>query len=221
MIYKKKGDADLEYKEEGRQDDQEAVAKVEPVHEEGAYDADRRKDYRNDRRREDRGDRGDRDDRRRPRRGEDDEDQFVEEEEVKGLTLEEFKAQQKAKQMNLKKAETRKHEEIKAKNVEAVDASKEKVASIASNMNNNAFYNAGSAKTENADLLGFQAGGDDYQDFGGERRGRGGRGGRGGFRGNDRGNFGGQDRDNFRGRDNRGARGGKKLNFNENAFPSL
>lgn len=119
----------------------------------------------------------------------------------------------------MKKAETRKHEEIKAKNVEAVDASKEKVSSIASNIANNVFYNTGSAKTENANLLGFQAG-DDYQDFGGERRGRGGRGGRGGFRGNDRGNFGG-DRDNYRGgRDNRGGRG-KKLNFNEDAFPTL
>lgn len=91
MIYKKKGEADPEFKEEERQDEQEVVEKVEAVQEEGGYEGDRRKDYREDRRREDRGDR------RRPRRGDDGEEEVVEEEEVKGLTLEEFKAQQKAK----------------------------------------------------------------------------------------------------------------------------
>lgn len=45
----------------------------------------------------------------------------MEEEEPTGLTLDEFKALQKARQMNLKKAEIRKHEEIKTKNIETVD----------------------------------------------------------------------------------------------------
>ena len=88
-------------------------------------------------------------------------------------------------------------------------------------MDNAALYNAGIAKNEHADLLGFQAGADEEE--GGDRRER--RGGRGGFRGGrggDRGGFRGGDRGGFRGGD-RGGRGGrgKRLNYNEDAFPTL
>jgi hypothetical protein len=78
------------------------------------------------------------------------------------LTLQEFKAQQEAKKMNLKKAETRKHEEIKTKNIETVESQSQKVTSIATSVKTGDLYNVGAAKSENAELLGFQAGGDDY-----------------------------------------------------------
>ena len=129
----------------------------------------------------------------------------------------------------MKKAEGRKVEAVTAKNIERVEAKNEKIGSIATAIKGNDLYNAGTAKSEHADLLGFQ-GGADEEEFG-EGRGdrRGGRGGRGGFRGGDRGGFRGGDRGGFRGGD-RGSRGGargdrggrgKKLAFNEEAFPTL
>lgn len=125
----------------------------------------------------------------------------------------------------MKKAEGRKVESVTAKNLEKVEGHKEKINSIASQLGSAILYNAGIAKNENADLLGFQAGADDYEE-GGERRGgdrRGGRGGRGGFRGGDRGGFRGGDRGGrggFRGGEQRGGRG-KRLAYNEDAFPTL
>ena len=130
-----------------------------------------------------------------------------------GLTLEEFKAQQKAKQANLRKAEVRKHENINAKNVEKVEAHKDKVTAISSSIRNVETYNPVASKGENTDLLGFKPGIDEEELYG-EKRGRGGRG---GFRG-DRGGFR-DDRGGYRG-DQRGGRG-KRLNFNEEAFPTL
>jgi hypothetical protein len=104
----------------------------------------------------------------------------------------------------------RKHEEIKAKNVETVEPVREKVTTITSQVKTTDLYNAGTAKTEHADLLGFQPGVDEEDSYD-DRRGRGGRG-RGGFRGGDR-----PPRDNER----RGGRGGKRLQYNEQAFPTL
>ena len=113
----------------------------------------------------------------------------------------------------MKKAEARKVESIQSKNLEKVEGQKEKISSIASQLDNAALYNVGVAKNEHADLLGFQAGADEEE--GSDRRER--RGGRGGFRGGR-----GGDRGGFRGGD-RGGRGGrgKRLNYNEDAFPTL
>lgn len=55
----------------------------------------------------------------------------------------------------MKKAEARKVETVKNKNLEKVEGQKEKIASIASQLDNAALYNAGVAKNEHADLLGF------------------------------------------------------------------
>lgn len=119
----------------------------------------------------------------------------------------------------MKKAEGRKHEAITAKNIEKVDVQKEKVQVIHSQIKTTDLYNTGTGKNEHTVLLGFQ-GGADEEDFGGEgerRGGRGGRrGGRGGFRGGDRPARGG-DR---RGGDRNTGRG-KKMNFNEESFPTL
>lgn len=117
----------------------------------------------------------------------------------------------------MKKAEVRKVENVSAKNIEKVEAHKEKIAPLASQLGNAILYNAGVSKNEHADLLGFQAGADDEE--GGDRRER--RGGRGGDRGGFRGGRGG-DRGGFRGGrgEQRGGRG-KRLNYNEDAFPTL
>ncbi len=100
-----------------------------------------------------------------------------EEEEEKGLTFQEYLAQKKKATF---KKEARKPEELKKTGIEKVEAQRDKVESINSNLRNNELYNASTAKSENANLLGFQ-GGDDEFVF--EERRRGGRGGRGGFRG--------------------------------------
>ena len=116
----------------------------------------------------------------------------------------------------MKRAEVRQHEAVTAKNIEKVEVQKEKVAQISSQIKDQDIYNVGVAKSENAHLLGFAAGADD-EEFVERRGGRGGRrGGRGGFRG-DRGGFRGGDREQRGG--HRGQ--GKKLHFNEEAFPTL
>lgn len=90
----------------------------------------------------------------------------------------------------MKKAQIRDHEKIDSKvKLEKVDKQIDKIQAKDSSVKQNELYNAGAARTEHADLLGFQGGADD-EEFGGERR----RGGRGGFRGGDRGEFRGGDR---------------------------
>lgn len=106
--------------------------------------------------------------------------------------------------------------------LEKVEKQLDKVQAMTSQVKQNELYNAGAARTEHADLLGFQGGADD-EDYS-ERRERGGRGGRGGYRGDrgDRGERGGYrgDRGGHRG-GNRGGNRGGRLNFNEEAFPTL
>jgi hypothetical protein len=124
----------------------------------------------------------------------------------------------------LKKASGRQHENTTAKNVEKVEKVNEKQNQIDSQMKDTELYNAGTAKTEHADLLGFQGGVDEeYIEFGDERRrGRGGRGGMRGSRGGMRGSRGGM-RGGERGGERQprtGGRGGKMV-FNEEAFPTL
>ena len=133
------------------------------------------------------------------------------------MTLEEFQASKKTGA--LKKAEARKPEEVKGKQIEKVATEKEKVSTIDSRIGGNELYNAGTAKSEFANLLGFQEGGDDYE--GGEfreRRGRGGRGrgdrgGRGGYRGGDR------DRGGYR--EGGARRGGRGKLGGVDDFPTL
>ena len=56
----------------------------------------------------------------------------------------------------MKKAEARKHEEIKqAKNLEKKVDTKEKIETVNSVLSNQNLYNAGIAKGEHADLLHF------------------------------------------------------------------
>ena len=141
-------------------------------------------------------DRGERED-RRERRFDEDLDNIVDEEDVKNqdnLTLEDYLAQKKAKQSGLlQKAEGRKVEETKMKNVQKVEESKEKTETIVNKLKGAETYNVGATKTKDDELLGFQGGYDER----GERRG-GAAGGRGG----------------------RGRRGGK-LYVSEQEFPTL
>lgn len=58
----------------------------------------------------------------------------------------------------MKKAEARKHEEVKGKNLEHKEANKEKFETITSELKDSNMYNAGVARSEHADLLGFQGG---------------------------------------------------------------
>ena len=79
------------------------------------------------------------------------------------------------------KAEARKAEEVKAKNIQKVDKEKEKVTTIEKNLKGADVYNSGIGK-QGVELLGFQpTKDDDYDRRDGYRGGRGGRyGGRGG-----------------------------------------
>ncbi len=158
-----------------------------------------------------------------------------EEDDVKGLTLEEFKAQQEAKKRNLAKAQAREHDKTadKNKNLQQVERPNEKQQQINNQVKSMDTYNLGEAKKgEHTDLLAFRQGSDDERreyrpryDDGGEPR-FGGRGGsRGGFRGRDEGGRGGfrGDRGGYRGsRANEGAArsGGKDL-LSQKDFPSL
>jgi hypothetical protein len=72
---------------------------------------------------------------------------------------------------------------MKKANIEKVDAQRDKAEGKTSNLKNSELYNVSTAKTEHADLLGFQGGEEYYYE---ERRGRGGRG-RGGRGGRGRG----------------------------------
>jgi len=161
-----------------------------------------------------------------------------EEEDVKGLTLEEFKAQQEAKKRNLAKAQAREHEQTAQKkgNLQQVERQSEKQQQISNQVKEIDTYNTGKAKGENTELLAFQGSDDErrgsrrnYDDgdraFGGSNRGRGGRGGRGGFRGHndEESSF----RGGQRGSDSRGGRyggaarrGGHDL-LSQKDFPSL
>jgi plasminogen activator inhibitor 1 RNA-binding protein len=132
-----------------------------------------------------------------------------EEEESKELTLEEYMAQKKKSTL---RKEARAPEQLKKENIEKVDAEKQKVETISSNLRNQETYSIATGKNENAVLLGFQGEEDEYPR---ERGFRGGRGGRGGARGSRGGARGGEPR--------QGGRGGRQqqLNVNEEAFPAL
>lgn len=107
MIYKKKGDPDPEYvPKETKEEENAEEVKDEQQNGEEEHRENRREGRYGDRRRK-----GD----------EQDGEPVEEEEEVQGLTLEEYKAQQRAKQANLMKAEARKNEAVTAKNIEKVD----------------------------------------------------------------------------------------------------
>lgn len=176
----------------------------------------------------DRADRGDRGDRRRhydDREG--DEEPVVEEEEEKGMTMEDYMKQREEKKVNIpKKLEGRKAEQIKGKNLEKADNTKEFALTIDSKLQDKDTYNVGAVRTKEQELLGFSGapGDDDYPSE--ERRGRGGRGGRRGGRGG-RGRGG----DDYHRRDReggdyprRGGRGGhsKQLDhMGEEEFPAL
>lgn len=95
--------------------------------------------------------------------------------------MEEFLA--KKKSPGVHKAEGRKAEEVKVKNLEKVTTEKVKVSTLESNLRGNELYNVGAAKTEHADLLGFQEE-PQYEEEGEYRRG-----GRGGRRGRGRGGY--------------------------------
>ena len=71
------------------------------------------------------------------------------------MTLEEYQAQAKAKSAGLKKAEVRKHEEVKGKLLEKKETANDKIETITSQLKDSNLYNAGVAKSEHADLLGF------------------------------------------------------------------
>lgn len=72
------------------------------------------------------------------------------------MTFEEFQASKKSNLTGLlKKAEGRKVEEVKGKNLEQSLSEKVKVETIAHNLKGNELYNAGLNKNENADLLNF------------------------------------------------------------------
>lgn len=102
----------------------------------------------------------------------------VEEEEEKGLTLQEFLAQKKT--VGIKK-EARLAEQVVKANIEKVVKDSEKTQQINSQLKDRDLYATG--RQEGADLLGFQGGDDEYYPRE-ERSGRGGRrGGRGGNRG--------------------------------------
>ncbi len=137
----------------------------------------------------------------------------AEEEENKGkLTLQEYLAQKKT--VNIKK-EVRAHEEIKKNaNVEEIkrDGS-DRIEAKFTSLKSQDIYSAGTAKSENVELLGFQAGGDDEW-VPRETRGRGGRGGRGA-----RGGRGG--RTDAAPTQGRGNRGQNKMRANEEDFPAL
>lgn len=106
-------------------------------------------------------------------------------EEEKGKTFQEYQASRK--KVNIKK-EVRQHEELKKANVEQADTKGgDRIETKVSSLKQQELYTASTAKSEAADLLGFQGGADDEfvpRDSRGGRggRGRGGRGGRGGFR---------------------------------------
>lgn len=55
----------------------------------------------------------------------------------------------------MKKAEARKHEEIKGKNLEHKEAPKEKYSTLTSELKDSNMYNAGVTRGEHADLLKF------------------------------------------------------------------
>ena len=78
--------------------------------------------------------------------------EVVEEEEVKGQTLEEYLAEKKL--ANIKK-EGRKPEESKKTNIERVEEEKDKIHTLNKNLRNAEIYNAGSALSEHNVLLGF------------------------------------------------------------------
>ena len=108
--------------------------------------------------------------------------------------------------------EARAPEALKKENIEKVEAGKQKVETISSNIRNQETYNISTGKNENAVLLGFQ-GGEDYEEYPRERGSRGGRGGRGR----------GQRTGGARGGQTGGQRGGRQqqMNVNEDAFPAL
>jgi hypothetical protein len=73
------------------------------------------------------------------------------------MTMEEYNAQQKAQSAGLlKKAEARKHEEVKGKLLERKEEKNEKVTTLTSELKDANMYNTGIARSEHADLLGFQ-----------------------------------------------------------------
>ena len=78
----------------------------------------------------------------------------VEEEEVKGLTLQEYLAQKKRSTL---KKEARGHDEVK-KNVllEAAAGKKERIETINSTLKDQEVYNVAVGKTELSNLLSFQ-----------------------------------------------------------------
>lgn len=105
------------------------------------------------------------------------------EEETKGLTLQEYLAQKKKATI---KKEARKPEESKKANLEKVERTGDRTETKQNSLKNQELYSAGTAKTENVQLLGFQGGDDDFyprENRESKRGGRGGfRGGRGGAR---------------------------------------
>ena len=129
--------------------------------------------------------------------------EFVEEE-VKGLTLEEYLAQKKKP---TQRKEARQSEALKKDNIEKVDIQKQKVETIDTTIRNQDTYSIATGKNENAVLLGFQGQEDEYEPR--ERGARGGRGGRGrGTRGS-RGGQGGE-RTGGRGGERTSGRGGRQ-----------
>ena len=200
QIYKKKGEEDPEPIEEGDEENKEEAT------EEGGAPREDRRDRRDRPRRE-----------RRERRGEEDVPEPVEEEEEEdtGMTLEDYMVKKKEKTANLpKKAEARKAEAAKGKQLEHVETNKEFVLTIDNKLTDANIYNAGLVKSKDNELLGFQAPPDDVEFS--ERRGGRGRGGRGrGGRGGDRGGRRGGDRDYHRRDPN------APLKMGDEEFPAL
>lgn len=127
----------------------------------------------------------------------------IREEEEKVKTLDDYLATRKTAGL---KAQMREVEKFAEKNV--TEGGNLQDARVTSKKSNVLLYNAGQGKTQETELLGFQAGADD--DFEDDRRG-----GRGG-RGRGRGNRGGDRQEAGR----KGPRGGK-MKFGDDDFPTL